>query len=360
VPSLQEKIQEMLGGISAGSAMGLDLGSHSIKVCEVSGSRGKWKLDRFAMIPLSEAAIIEDEFQKPEEIIDAIQAGLRTSGIKSKNVAIGLYGQNTMTKRMSVPDGTKEEIQDHIMWESEQYIPFGADESEVDFHVIGDTEGGGKDTLVVAARTDLVERFQDIVKESKLQVKFVDLNVLALANLFAETAVANNPELDEGSILIDYGAQSIKIIIFRNGGPIFTKELPVGCSLITEEIQRQMSVSYEEAEDLKISHDDSGNLPEEILSIITAQIESQISEVKKNLNFYISAGSTEQVRHCFLVGGGSRLGLLKDMLTRTLNMEVEVFNPFDHGLKCGSGALEDNLDLISAVGCVAIGLGLRS
>lgn len=360
MPSLQDKIKELLGGISAGSVMGLDLGSHSIKICEVSGARGKWKLERFAMIPLSEAAIIEDEFQKPEEIVEAIQAGLRTSGIKSKNVSIGLFGQNTMTKRMSVPDGTKEEIQDHIMWESEQYIPFGADESEVDFHLIGETEGGGKDALVVAARTDLVERFQDLIKESKLQIKIVDLNVLALANLFAETAVVANPEFDEGSILIDYGAQSIKLIIYRNGGPIFTKELPVGCSLITEEIQRQMSVSYEEAEDLKISQDENGNLPEEILTIIRSQIEGQISELKKNLNFYISAGSTEQVKNCFLMGGGARLGVLQESLSRSLNMEVQLFNPFDYGLKCGSSALEDNLDLISAVGCVAIGLGMRS
>lgn len=337
--------------------MGLDLGSHSIKVCEMSGSRGKWKLERFAMIPLSEAAIIEDEFQKPEEIVGAIAAGMRTSGIKSKNVALGLYGQNTMTKRMSVPDGTRDEIQDHIMWESEQYIPFGADESEVDFHIIGDTEGGGKDTLVVAARTELVERFQELAKESKLQVKVVDLNVVAISNVFEETAVVANPELNEGSILIDYGAQSIKIIIYRNGGPIFTKELPMGGSLITEEIQRQMAVSYEEAEDLKTTQD---NLPEEIMAIIQNQLDGQIAEVKKNLNFYISAGSSDQVTNCFLLGGGARLAMLKDMLEASLGMEVQLFSPFDYGMKFGSGALEENRDLISAVGCVAIGLGMRA
>ena len=41
MPSLQDKIKELLGGISAGTAMGLDLGSHSIKVCEVTSSRRK-------------------------------------------------------------------------------------------------------------------------------------------------------------------------------------------------------------------------------------------------------------------------------------------------------------------------------
>lgn len=360
MPSLQEKIQELLGGIAVGPVVGVDLGSHSIKVCEVSGSRGKWRLERFAMIPLSEAAIIDDEFQKPEELVEAIQVGLKNAGIKSKNIVVGLYGQNTMTKRMSVPEGTKEEIQDHIMWESEQYIPFGADESEIDFHIIGDTEGGGKDAIVVAARTEVVERFQNLLKEAKLQVKFVDLNVIALSNLFEETAVAQDEQLAEGSILIDYGAQSIKIVIYRNGGPIFTKELAMGGSLITEEIQRQMAVSYEEAEDLKTTRDENGNLPEEILKIIQTQLEGHVAEIKKNLNFYISTGSTEQVTNCFLLGGSARLPLVKDMLQTTLGMEVREFSPFDYGMKFGSGALAENSEVISSVACVALGLGMRS
>ncbi len=355
---LKERIQELMGGMSAGPTIGVDLGSHSIKVCEVSGSAGKFKLEKFAVVPLSEAAIMDDEFPKPEEVKEAVMAALRTAGVKSKNVCIGLYGQNTMTKRMSVPDGSKEEVQDHIMWEAEQYIPFGADESEIGSHIIGDTEGGGKDVIVAAARTEVVERFQDLMKEAKLLPKFVDLNVLALANLFEATAVAENPTLNEGTILLDWGAQSVKIVIYRNGGPIFTKELPVGGSLITEEIQRQMAVSYEEAEDLKTSQGEGGNLPEEVLSIMQGQLETHIADVKKNLNFYISAGSTEQITKCFLCGGGSRFPLLATMLSEQLGIEVRVFSPFDYGMK-PVGKLAENQELIGAVGAVAMGLAMR-
>jgi type IV pilus assembly protein PilM len=359
VASLQDQLQELMGGFSGGATVGVDLGSHSIKVCEISGTKGKYKLDKFAVIPLSEAAIIEDEFQKPEEIIESLLSALKSAGIKSKSLNVGLYGQNTMTKRMSVPEGSKEEIQDHIMWESEQYIPFGADESEIDFHIIGETEGGGKDVIVVAARTDLVERFQEIVKEAKLQIKFVDLNIIALSNLFEMTLLHANPELDEGTIIIDYGAQNIKILIYRNGGPIFTKELIGGGSFITEEIQRQMAVSYEEAEDLKTTLDDNGNLPEEVLSIIQAQLQGQISELKKNLNFYISAGSAEQVTNLYLTGGSSQLPVLVEMLSESTGLEVNFFNPFDNGVKFGSSALSDNASQIAAIGCVAMGLGIR-
>jgi type IV pilus assembly protein PilM len=359
VPSLQEKIQDLMGGFSGGSIIGLDIGSHSIKICEMSGSPGKYKLDKFAVIPLSEAAIIEDEFQKPDELIENIIHAVSSAGIKSKFVNIGLFGQNTITKRMSVPEGSKDEIQDHIMWEAEQYIPFGADESEIDFDIIGDTEGGGKDVLVVAARTELVEKFQELVKEAKLQVKFVDLNVLALCNIFETTVIASDSSLDEGVILIDYGAQAIKLVIYRNGGPIFTKELPVGGSLITEEIQRQMAVSYEEAEDLKTTLDENGNLPEEILAIIQAQLELQLADLKKNLNFYISAGSSEQVTNCFITGGCSQMPILIEMLQEMIGLEVQLFNPFDYGVKISSSQLGNNSQQIAAIGCIAMGLGIR-
>ena len=94
-------------------------------------------------------------------------------------------------------------------------------------------------------------------------------------------------EYGEGSIILDFGAQSTKVIIYKRGGPIFTKEIQVGGGLVTEEIQRQMGVSYEEAEDLKTNGDEKGNLPEEILSIISTQIDQQVAEVKKSINFYI-------------------------------------------------------------------------
>ena len=82
-PSLKEQFDDLLGKLNPGSLIGLDIGAHSIKVCELSGSIGKLKLERFGIFTLSEAAIIEDEIQKPQEIIDGILEALKTSNIKS-------------------------------------------------------------------------------------------------------------------------------------------------------------------------------------------------------------------------------------------------------------------------------------
>jgi type IV pilus assembly protein PilM len=355
--SLKDQLDDLLGKMNPGSIVGVDIGAHSIKVCEVGGSIGKLKIERFGTFMLSEAALIEDEVQKPSEIVDGILEAFKSAGIKSKSVCLGLFGPYTMTKRLNVPEGTKDEIEDHIMWEAEQYITFGAEESQISFDIIGDNEGGGKDAIVAAAKNEVVENFSTLLKNAKLGVKVVDLNVIALSNVFEQCAGDDLEEYSQGTLLLDFGAQSTKIIVYKRGGPIFTKEIAIGGGLITEEIQRQMGVSYEEAEDLKTSTDDNGNLPEEIMSIINIQLEQQISEVRKNINFYVTQGSAEKVNFCFITGGSSLLPGLAEKLTATTGIDVQRLDILK-SFKIDERKI-DNPDHFAAVAAVVIGLAMR-
>ncbi len=347
-----------MGRVSPGVTIGVDIGAHSIKVCELSGGPGKFKIERFGVFTLSEAALIEDEIQKPSEIVEGILEALKESGIKSRQICLGLFGPNTMTKRLNVPEGSREEIEDHILWEAEQYITFGADDSQIDFHIIGDNEGGGKDAIVAAAKNEIIENFTNVLKDAKLTAKVVDLNVIALANVMEEVLQDNIEEYNQGTLLLDFGAQSTKVVVFKRGAPIFTKEIPVGGSLVTEEIQRQMGVSYEEAEDLKISTDDRGNLPQEILNIVSSQIEQQIAEVKKSINFYITQGSAEKVEYCFVTGGSSLLPGLIEKLSIVTGLEVQRLDVLS-AFKLNNKKLDENADQLAAIAPVVIGLAMR-
>lgn len=357
-PSLKEQFDELLGKLNPGSIVGVDIGSHSIKVCELAGSPGKLRLERFGVFTLSEAALIEDEVQKPSEITEGILEALNRAKIKSRTVCLGLFGPNTMTKRLNVPEGTAEEVEDHIMWEAEQYITFGADDSQIDYDIVGENEGGGQDAIVAAAKNELIDSYTELLKSAKIQVKVVDLNVLALSNVFEQVAKNNLDEYSQGTLLLDFGAQTTKIIVFKRGGPVFTKEIAVGGGLITEEIQRQMGVSYEEAEDLKTTTDENGNLPEEILNIINIQIEKQIADVRKNINFYVTQGSAERVSYCFVSGGGSLLPGLMEKLTEVSGLPVERLDVFS-AVKVDENKLNHSLEQLAAISPVVIGLAMR-
>lgn len=359
---LADQFKDFMANFEKGQLVGIDIGLSAVKIALLSKvKKNTFKLDNYASVPLSEAAIIEDEVQKPEEVIEAIGQALDEAGIQKKIVCLGLDGPNTMTKRLKVPSGTKDEIEDNVLWESEQYIPFGADDSEVDYQVIEILDDEDiADVIVAAVRIDMAENYLELTKELGLIPKVADLNVFALTNLF-ENIYQDDIEAynEEGAIIIDFGAQTTTVIVYKNGGPMLTKEIPLGGVLITEEIQRQMGLSYEEAEDLKTHGDEGGNLPEDIIPIIEEQIGKLIEEIKKVLNFYIAAGSSEQVQHCFLTGGGCRLPGLIDSVQEIVGCETMIFNPFEIMEYNKKNISTDDLDTIATTGVVSIGLGLR-
>ena len=354
------KIKDALSGLQGGNILGLDIGLSAVKIAELSMvKKGKYKLENFIYVPLSEAAIIEDEIQKVDEVIDAIKLAIRKAKLKSKSVCLGIDGPNTVTKRLQIPDGTKEEVEDQILWESEQYIPFGAEESELDFQILGTLENGIKDVMVAAVKIDVVERLSALVQEAGLKTKIVDLKVFALENIFELNYPDQLDRLSEGTLLIDFGAQSTKIIVYKDYAPILTRELSIGGVLVTEEIQRRMGISYEEAEDLKLTRDDSGNMPEEILQIVQERVGILIEEIKKVVNFYVTPGSSEQIQYCFITGGSMHLSGTKELIEEITGVEVkklEVFNKIDVNSKKFSSEL---ISEIESIGAVVLGLGIR-
>lgn len=356
-----EKFNEFKVNFEKGQLIGIDIGLSAIKISVLSETKkGRYKLEKYESISLSEAAIIEDDIQKPEEVIEAIQSILKKQKIQKRIACIGLGGPNTVTKRLQVPDGVQDDVEDNIMWESEQYIPFGADDAEISFSIINRiVEEDVVDAIVGAARVDVVDKYMDYLKEAGLTVKVVDLNVFSIVNMFELIMESKLEELSaEGTIIIDFGAQYTSVIVYKNGGPILTKEIGIGGVLLTEEIQRTMGVSYEEAEDLKIHGDDNGNLPEEILGILEIHNEKLLEELKKVLNFYIAAGSSEQVSYCYITGGSSRLPGIKESLQDLVEIDVGEINPFE-AIDIKAKIDVDEIDEIANCGLVSLGLAMR-
>lgn len=361
--SLQEKIKDFFALFQSGPLIGLDIGMSAVKIAHMTPARkGTYKLEKYASVSLAEAAIIDDDVQRPEEVIEAIQNIISDTGLSKYRITnLGMDGKNTVTKRLQVPDAAKEDLEDNIIWEAEQYISFGAEESDLDYAILGLIEEEEvQDVVVAAAKSDVVEQYTEIATEAGLIVKNVDMNVFAINNLF-EVAYADRLETlsEEGCIIIEIGAQTTTIIVYKNGGPILTKEINIGGVLITEEVQRQMEVSYEEAEDLKMHGDENGNLPEEIVQIINNFLDNLIAEIKKVLNFYISAGSSEKIDLCFICGGSSRLPGVAESIEDVLEIAVEVFDPFQKITFDKKAFSDEELESIAACGIVAMGLALR-
>lgn len=341
---------------------GVDIGLSSVKVAEVEvkqGKKNKYKILNYACLPLPEGAIIEDEIQKPEEIVDVIQKAVEAAGINAINCSLGLFGPNTVAKKLQLAGGTREEIEDQVIWESEQYLPFSIDESTIDFHIVGENEGGGVDIIVAAVKNDIRYNYSKLLTDAGFSVKIFDLGLIALTNVFEATRTENELNTDSSYLLLDIGAQSTSFVIYRKKIIQFSKEVGFGGVMITEEIQRRMGVNYYEAEDLKINKDANGNLPEEIVEIVDDVTGLLFAEIKKTLDFYVVSTSDESLFECHVTGGGILCSGLTDGLENLLGVPVKVMNPLDV-FDIDEGKFKDeDLNNISFRGCTVLGTAMR-
>lgn len=354
---LKDSLNDMLDFGPKG-IIGIDIGLSAIKLAEVvEVSKGSYQVNRYASWPLNEGVLIEDEIQKEDELIEALRSAFKKLNSGAKNICIGLYGPNTIIKRMQMAAGSVEEIEDQVMWEAEQYLPFSIEEGNISFSIIGENSGGGVDVIVGAARKSLVHTFKDLLERINLKVKIVDLGAAALINVF--DSVIDENERDKTWILIDVGAQKTHFIIYKNQAMVFYKEMNIGGLTITEEIQRQMGVNYEEAESLKIFGDGSGNVPEEIGMINFQVVEMFLAEFKKTIDFWINSTSEEVFDGCYISGGSSTIPGLRDGLQDLFGVEVKTFNLFERFSYNEKYISNEESDEIALRGVCAVGLAMR-
>ena len=346
-------------GLGPKSIVGIDIGSSSVKICELSSSKKSYKLTKFAIRPLPESSFFEGEVQKQDEVTEIVKELVDEIKPKSSFACVGIWGPNVISKRIQVGEGSLEDLGSQVEWELEQYVPFDLDEATTDFHIIGENDRGNREVLAVTAKTDLIENFMAMVNDSGLEVKIIDSNQIALANIFSHVYRDEMDQTEDSFLIIEIGASLTNIIVCRSSIIVFSREVFLGGNLVTEKIKKSMGVTFEEAEELKVSGDQNGNLPEEIISIINESFDSFVSEIKPALDFYYTSSEDKTVKRCYITGGSSLLPGLADVLSEKLKLEVLLFDPFEKIDINDNNFNGEMLSIISSAGISVLGLAMR-
>lgn len=336
----------------------LDIGSSSIKVVVLEKKRSGFVLTTFSSIALPEDAIIDGDVINNTAVVAAIKAALKESSVNSKLAATSVSGASVIIKHISLPKTDPKELEDQVYFEAEQYIPFNMTEISLDFQVVQEDMGDGKmDILLVAAKKDFIQKRVAAVKEAGLELEILDVDSLALANVYWEN-YQHVP--DSAALLIDVGASITKINIVNGKSTLFTRDVAVGGKNLTLEIQNKMNVSFQEAETLKLDAIASGQIPEEMGPLITAIVENIALEVRRSLDFFTAASTAYQVSNVYLSGGSCRITGFKEALEEMVGLPVEYLNPFNQIKASGREFNDEFLAAISSLIAVPVGIALRT
>jgi type IV pilus assembly protein PilM len=160
--------------------------------------------------------------------------------------------------------------------------------------------------------------------------------------------------------IINVGASLASINIISKGTSSFTRDIANGGNYITEQIQRQLGVPFEQAEEYKInSAAGFPGLPPQVYGIIESVCDSIAGEIQRSLDFFLATSGEAELNRIYLTGGSSNLPALAAAIGRRSRVGVEVIQPME---KITVEAKEVNQQLLQSRApqlCVALGLAMR-
>ena len=113
--------------------VGVDIGASAIKVVQLKENRKRLNVVRYGFAPLPPQTIIDGHVMNAGVITEALMKIFTDNKITQKDVAIGVYGQSVIVRKITVPMMTAAELDEQIHWEAEQHIPFDIKLMSIDY-----------------------------------------------------------------------------------------------------------------------------------------------------------------------------------------------------------------------------------
>ncbi len=305
--------------------VGLDIGSHAVKVCQLKKTSNGYAIVTLGSTVLPEGAVDDGTLNDSEAVSKAIADLFSNLKIKNKKVGFSISGYSVIVKKVNLAVMEDAQLEEHIMAEAEQYIPFDIEDVYLDFQDLKTNAKGSErtDVMLVAAKKEVVDDYIDMLQSINLNPVIVDVDGFALENCFEY-----NYGKIENVALVDIGATKMNINIISQGVSVVARDIVVGSRQLTEQIQNSFDIDFEEAETIKLGLTPAGEKLREIEGIYSSTCTQWVLEVKKAIDLYHANHPDQPLKRLILSGGGAKVNGFSDFLTRETGLEVELFNPF--------------------------------
>jgi type IV pilus assembly protein PilM len=340
--------------------VGLDIGTSAVRAAQVAGGRGGASLISFGQVPLPVGAVADGEIQDPGPVSEAIAQLWKRVKIRSKKAVVGIANQRVVVRQVELPFQEEKEFRESIRCQVADFIPMSVDAAEIDFQILEDyviEEGNHMmRVLLVAAATDMVERFIATTAAGGIEPIGVDLAAFAAARAVSPSARGDSGTAGSEAV-VDVGAGVTNILVHDNGEPRFVRILLTGGDHATSALAKELSVSPEEAEAVKLDlgrdvGTDKGK------QILTGKVDELVEEIRSSLEYYLSQADSQPFNSVMLTGGGSLAPGIEEGLEQAMHVRIERGAPVAGMNISKSGLTEEQVAQVEPVAAVAVGLAM--
>jgi type IV pilus assembly protein PilM len=362
----------LFGPKKSNKTLGVDIGTHSIKVAEIADTKHGVELGLVGIAPTPAGAITEAGVMDGPAVAAALRVLLDSTGIQTVDCVAALSGPSVIVRQIKMARMPDQMLRKTMAWEAKKYISFPIEDSVVDCQILPDDEevaATEMNVMLAAAPRALVDGYVNILEGAGLEPLALDVGSFATMRALIDTTL-DREVFHQTVAVLDSGATYADVNIVRNGRSVFTRTIGASGNALTAAIMAALQCPPDEAERIKMSMDvtqataDRSLLrSDKVAGAVVPLLEDMVKEIRRSINFYQSQfpeGSSEAVVDRLIVCGGS--GKLKGFgiyLNSILDMPVEIADVFHQRFVNLDDERAALLSADSASMVLAVGLALR-
>ena len=309
-------------GFGKKSVVGVDIGTSSIKLVELSRENGHFKLETYGVAQMTKTTNLV-EGQSPLSLaIKTLGELLAKARVSTRHVVASLPTSTVFISVIEIPKLGSTQQKKAIELEAKKIIPLPIEDVTVSWNLIPneDVLKAGRDLiLLTAVPNHVIANYLKVFQELKLQPEAIEVEATALVRSLVGQ--------DNSVVLIlDIGSKTSTINLIDKGFIYYSKNINVGGEAITSGIAQALNVNPERAEQFKrslsaTSATQSKEIPRAIQPIV------EIIKVEVDQLIHLAAARGRAVEKIILSGGGSKFAGL-DKFFSSFNIPITLGNPW--------------------------------
>ncbi|HYG84272.1 MAG TPA: type IV pilus assembly protein PilM [Verrucomicrobiae bacterium] len=340
---------------SVGDYFALDIGTTAIRVVQLTrDGADNWTLQKYAHVPVDIKLSTSDSPQALQRLGEVISTAIGQSGIKTRDVVIGIPSNKSFTTVVDIPNMSEQELKGTIKYQAEQYIPMSTDEAKVDWAILGQSLHDPQkiEVLLASVANNYIESRLELIEGLGLNVVAAEPDSIAMVRSLLP------PKTPDARLLIDVGDVSTDLVMTYNDSPRLVRSIPTGLQSLVKAAVQNLNVQENQAQQFILKF---GLAPDRLEGQVVRAIESTLEqftvEVNKSVKFFQTRYPDVGVGGMLLSGYGAVVPAFADYLAAKTNISASIANPWQR-VKV-SATDQEKLQAVAMQFGVVVGLAQR-
>jgi len=302
---------------------GIDISDESLKFVELIYTKNGIQMGRYGERSIPSGVIESGKIKDSKKIEEILSALRKEEGVKF--VRVSLPEEQIYLFALKLEKLGLKNVREGIELALEDHVPILAQDTIFDYELVGEN-AKSLEVQVTAAPKNIIENYLLIFKHSQIAVKAFELEAQAVSR-----AVINKGD-KETYMIVDFGKKRTGIFIISKGIVVFTFTLDLGGVMLTNMIQKNFNISFEEAERMKQKYGLERNTDnKEIFAVLLNSVSVLRDEIVKHFLYWHTHKDEEgknnsPIKKIIFCGGDSNLIGLADYISASMKSSVEMAN----------------------------------